>query len=598
MQNFMSIGKEPVEVVFKQGVNVITGTNKDKIDRRNGVGKSSVADALFFAMYGNVLRPIKKEAIKNDSTRGTCSVSLELDVVSESTTQSVRISRELEPSRVLLEIDNVDKTRDSIANTTEYISELVGCNSDVFENCVVMTLNNALPFMCRKKQEKRDFIESIFNLEVFSRMLKEAKAEYSDCKSDLDVVAGRKDEVNVSITTIKNQQSTFEATKLQKINRLKGLITELQEDRVDQVDKLNKEVDLSEDEISTLKNFISVIYPEKEQTLNTEQQTVSNLIAEKQANIQSAKTALAKMNANMDNCPVCLRTITPEDRAHVDAERESTNLIIAANEDVVKNQKLVALNVLQCLTDLKKEKRTADSKIETQNAREKVKTNIKNAIAAIDTNIASVNNQIAEAQKEEAPLDTLLDQQKDKLKEIDENIKTCNDKLNLLNQVKFVFSEEGVKSLIVKRVLNIFNTQLAYYLQKLDSNCTCVFNEYFEEVIVNDKGKEYSYFSLSGAERKSIDLACLFTFMDIRRLQGNVAFNISIFDELLDSSLDAKGIDLVLSVLKERVDKFNECVYIISHRKESTKMATGEVIYLVKSNGVCTRVPYSETHAS
>ena len=89
----------------------------------------------------------------------------------------------------------------------------------------------------------------------------------------------------------------------------------------------------------------------------------------------------------------------------------------------------------------------------------------------------------------------------------------------------------------------------------MDANCVCKFNEYFEEEIKNDKGQECSYFNFSGAERKNIDLACLFTFMDIRRMQGDVSYNLVMFDELLDSSLDEKGVELVLSILKERVDQ-------------------------------------------
>ena len=129
-----------------------------------------------------------------------------------------------------------------------------------------------------------------------------------------------------------------------------------------------------------------------------------------------------------------------------------------------------------------------------------------------------------------------------------------------------------------------------YYLKKMDANCMCVFNEYFEELIIDEKGKICSYHNFSGAERKNIDLACLFAFMDIRRLQGDVAYNFSIYDELLDSSLDERGIDLVLDILNERVEKYNECVMVISHRKESVKFATNEVIALEKNNGITTRV--------
>ena len=124
----------------------------------------------------------------------------------------------------------------------------------------------------------------------------------------------------------------------------------------------------------------------------------------------------------------------------------------------------------------------------------------------------------------------------------------------------------------------------------MDSNCVCVFNEYFEEQIIDEKGKIMSYFNFSGAEKKNIDLACLFAFMDIRRLQGDVAFNLNIYDELFDSSLDEKGVELVVDILQERVEKFNESAMVISHRRDSTKIATGDIIFLQKEKGITTRL--------
>jgi len=167
--------------------------------------------------------------------------------------------------------------------------------------------------------------------------------------------------------------------------------------------------------------------------------------------------------------------------------------------------------------------------------------------------------------------------------------------ISRLDIIKFVVSEEGVKSYIVKKILQLFNAKLSHYLKKMDSNCICIFNEYFEEEIINEKGKPCSYFNFSGAERKNIDLACLFAFMDIRRLQGDVAFNFSMYDELFDSSLDERGVELVIDILKERIEQHDECVMVISHRKESTKLATGEIVFLEKQNGVTVRVDTPET---
>ena len=132
----------------------------------------------------------------------------------------------------------------------------------------------------------------------------------------------------------------------------------------------------------------------------------------------------------------------------------------------------------------------------------------------------------------------------------------------------------------------------------MDSNCSCYFNELFEEEIINDKNKISSYFNFSGAERKNNDFACLFTFMDMRRLQGNVSYNISIYDELFDSSLDEKGVDIITNILNERVQNYNECVTIISHRKESVNIATGEVIFLEKKDGITTRLNYTDENVN
>ena len=140
----------------------------------------------------------------------------------------------------------------------------------------------------------------------------------------------------------------------------------------------------------------------------------------------------------------------------------------------------------------------------------------------------------------------------------------------------------------------MLNGRLNYYLKQLDANCTCMFNEYFDETIVNNRGRECSYFNFSSGERTRIDLAMLFTFMDIRRLQSNIFVNIGIYDELLDTSLDSKGIENTLNILKDRVLNNKEAIYIISHKSEAAKHATGEIIYLEKENDITRRKPYDQ----
>ena len=203
-----------------------------------------------------------------------------------------------------------------------------------------------------------------------------------------------------------------------------------------------------------------------------------------------------------------------------------------------------------------------------------------------------INDNILHLNEHSDSFNSVLNESKSRLEDVKAEIEVVKKTINLLDVVKFVVSEEGVKSFIVKKILHNFNSKLAYYLKKLDSNSICVFNEYFEEEIVNEKGKVCSYNNFSGAERKAIDLACLFSFMDMRKSQGDVHYNISIYDELFDSSLDEKGVEIVLDILKERSEKFNEGIFIISHRKESTKLATGNIIFLEKHNGITRRINF------
>ena len=219
------------------------------------------------------------------------------------------------------------------------------------------------------------------------------------------------------------------------------------------------------------------------------------------------------------------------------------------------------------------------------------KTNQKNIEQFEEWN-TEIDAELKNLDTENSQHDELIKTQQTRLDEIRNKITTIQHNLSILDVVKFIVSEEGVKSYIVKKILQIFNSKLAYYLSKMDANCLCIFNEYFEEEIVDEKGKVCSYYNFSGAERKNIDLACLFAFMDIRKLQGNVSYNFSVYDELLDSSLDERGVELVLDILRERVEKHNECIFVISHRKESTKAATGDIIQLEKENGITRRVAY------
>ena len=193
--NFLSVGETPVTVEFTKGLHIITGKNNDKPDRRNAIGKSTVADALYFAIFGETLREIKKDLIVNNITGGKTHVELDFEVTTTTGSDKYKIVRTLGPSKVFIYKNGEDKTRDSISNTTKYICSVISASPSIFKNCVIMTVNNATPFMAKNKIEKRKFIEDIFGMEVFSQMLSMLRSEYNEIKRDYDTEMEKYEEI-------------------------------------------------------------------------------------------------------------------------------------------------------------------------------------------------------------------------------------------------------------------------------------------------------------------------------------------------------------------------------------------------------------------
>ena len=593
IKNFLSIGNEEVEIDFKNGLNIITGINKDKQDRRNGVGKSTIADAIHFAIFGETIRELSKDFIVNAINKKNTVVQLNFSVNENNEVKQYKVVRKLKPTKCYLFVDDVDLTESTIPNTNKKIKSIVSGSPEVFQNCVIMSLNTTLPFMAQRKVEKRKFIEGILNLEIFSEMLNRARSEYNDVQKKYEHAHKDYDHSNNILTLLKEQ----------KDNIVKSVI-EQKEKIVIRISVIEKEIEENKNKIEPIDKELVERTKEKIIQINEKLEDISTKISDVKTNITRHDTEISFYQKQIDNigtekdvCPTCLHEITSNDREHIHLEKEKINKdILNRKEDIESLKKQV-----NGLKELKKSNLDVKDKINvyisnvktTANNNKLAKSYIKNLSNDLDSN----NNNLKTLEEKETSVEVqdLESKIKNKLIEVEELEKNTNDihnDLEILNVVKYILSEEGVKSFIVKKILDVLNNRLAYYLQKMDANCLCSFNELFEEKIINEKGENCSYFNFSGAERKNIDLAILFTFMDMRRLQGEVAYNIVIFDELLDSSLDEKGVELVLSLLNERVEEYKENIYIISHRKESAKAATGEVITLQKQNGITTRVDF------
>lgn len=582
IKNFLSIGDKPVKISFKSGLNAITGVNKDQLDRRNGVGKSTIPDALHFALFGTTIRELKKEFIINNITSKTCEVSLTFTIITGKDKQNYEIVRSLEPSRCSLYLNDRDITLDSIANTTEYISQIIQCNSDIFQNCVAMTVNNTIPFMAKKKNDKRKFIEGIFNLEIFSKMLLQLREEYSEIKKTLDIENTRKDEVDTSLAALIEQKNKTHQEYETRRRMLEKRKKDNDEEIVAITGRLEKNIFINEEDINKNLSLLNV----KLQECDSKIQDLGKNIAALETKNEYAIAMLTKIGTDKDVCPTCLRPVLDQDREHLHITKGSYQKEIDTRETEIKSFeiKLNELNTLKSkVVDAIKK---GQNNINQNNLYKQQSINDKQRLDKLKEYNKEVDQDLKHLSDTSSSVDKLIEETKTKALSIQEKVDSLQKAINLLDTVKFVVSEEGVKSFIVKKILKLFNSKLAFYLKKMNSNALITFNEYFEESIINDKGKETTYFNFSGAERKAIDLAIMFSFIDMLSLQGNIFYNIQFYDELLDTSLDETGVELVLKILSEFVEKNNFGIYIISHRKECARLVSGETIFLEKNNGI------------
>ena len=587
IKNFLSIGNEPIEIDFKKGITVITGENKDK-GGKNGIGKSTIADAIFWCLFGNTIRELKKDKIQHNKNKEECQVVLCFSIKDEKKESDYVITRTLNPAKIEILLEGGqryhDMTLSTIPENDEFIKNLIGANEEVFNNAVVMSANNTIPFMAQKKTDKRKFIEGILQLNIFSEMLLKTRNEYNDEKKSNDLHANNFVSEQRILDLLKSNKETFAENKTARIKSITGKIDlnnkeldTLREKKITSVEDSKKE----SDELKVKQNKLEDLQKEINREISelTGKKTEANLILEQK------RKELNKITEKGISCPTCNRKYSLDDIDHV------KNEIIRIKSEI-KNQDGVHYDIIGKIKEKNKFiSKICENKVKIQKMIDECNVSIREASLHEQKMLNFINKNI-EHEKDIKDIENETFKDDQKISDCEKNIKNIElclinikKQLAILDTVKFIVSEEGVKTFIVKKIINILNTRLNYYLQTLDAPCKCIFDEMFEETIYNDQGKECSYFNFSGGERKRIDTAILFTFQDVMRCHSGTSFSLNIYDELFDCALDQKGTDKILEILKEKVNKYDESIYIVSH-KSSEVSNCDNVILLEKFNGI------------
>ena len=589
IRNFLSFGEDTFHFQFSSGITLITGENRDK-GGKNGVGKSGVPEFIAWVVFGNTLRDIKKDQITHDKATSPCYGEIEFEIIDNSVINRYHIKRQLDPNSVTFIKNGEDITRSSMPKTDELIQTTIGANIEVFRNAIIMSSTNTLPFMAQGKTAKRKFVEGVLKLGIFSNMLLKVRLDYNDEKRENDITSTQFLEKNKNLDVYQAQLEKNTAQKQLKIKEIRDKIAENQKT----IDELTKTGDINlkkialAQEIATIEGKLAKLEERNQQESVTYQEILKNehvLSAE----IQRLKKERKDASEKTGTCPTCKRSYSDEEeKKHLQQHLVELDAKIKQSKEEhdkveAKRKKQEGINFLiqQGLTKLRN---TAKQSFEEQSSlalsTEKVNQ--------LQESNRSMQQSIDSLETEKDSMETLIQNTQKEREATEKTLKEIQKKLVILETAKFVVSEEGVKSYIIKKLLGLLNSRLNFYLQALEAPCKCEFNETFEETLTSDNGQQKSYFNYSSGEQKRIDLAILFMFQDILRIQSNCSYNISIYDELLDSALDEKGSIKVLDILRSRVEQYNEAVYIISHNK-TTSSNIDQTIVLEKING-CTNI--------
>jgi DNA repair exonuclease SbcCD ATPase subunit len=582
LKNFLSIGNDWVELDIKPGLTFITGYNYDKNDP-NGVGKSALfTDSFFFSLYGHTLRKLNKKEIGNNITKGVCKTVISFDVIENAHKDEYALMRQLAPAKMQL-IKNGEDITQNIRETDDVIEKIISASSDVFKYAVVMTLNDSVGFMSQNRNDRRKFVESILRLGVFADMSKLHSKLVTESRKDYEVASGRLSDAKRNL--LQYEEQTRKQTERRE-EKLKELRNRLQSNagEIERLDLILKNIIIPDvNKIQENKKLIET----KQKELYDAKDTILTNATKIKIEIQQAQARINHIKSHGPSCVTCERPFTDDDKKQ-DNEEITTLIdsIKSLNEKQTKwgiAKSEVEDRILKCnkaINEYNEKIRFADGKM---NEKKSITSRVNQLKEWNETIQADLNHVSVDDENFVELINSVCNNINDLQKQVD----TETDKIETLEIVKFLLSEEGIKKFIVKKILKLLNSRLLHYLKKLNAPCTCSFNDLFEESIVNDKDIECSYESFSGGERKRIDLAMLFTFQDLRRLQSDTSINVSVYDELIDSALSNEGVQCVLAMLKERSQKYNEAMYIITHRKENASVINdANLIFLEKKDGI------------
>ena len=513
----------------------------------NGSGKSTVLDALTFSLFGKPFRKVTKSQLLNSTNERDAKVEIIFDIGDV----PYKVVRGIKPNIFEIYRNGKKTNEDCSANEQQKTLEnqILKLNYKSFTQIVILGSASFIPFMQLSAPHRREVIEDLLDIKVFTMMSDILKVQIKQSRDALRVLELKKESVADKIVMQKRFIKSIEdsgndsiATKQKEIQNCDQETVEYQrsvEELISKVNEKNQRVEeyiTSSDTIKKLSKF-KVKLQTKKQNSNEELTFFSDHTV----------------------CPTCTQDIEEKFRVnrmeqlrqvlvkHQDSLDEITSAIEAEEEKE------------QILLKLQRETNNLSNEISQFNIR--IANNNKRR-GNLETEIQNITDKIENRDTE----DEKLTEYKDQLKDILLRLEETQDEYDYLTEGNQLLKDDGVKKRIIRKYLPLINKQVNDYLQRMDFYVNFMLDEDFNETVQTPVHEKFSYASFSEGEKMRIDLALLFTWRDIARMKNSVVTNLLIMDEVFDSSLDGFGTDEFLKIVRFVLQDAN--VFIISHKNE------------------------------
>lgn len=578
IKNFMSVGNVTQAINFQDaGLTLVLGNNLDLggDGSRNGVGKTTMINALSYALYGNAITNIRKNNLINKTNNKGMLVTVEFDVNGV----EYRIERGRSPNVLKFLVNNMDAVEETdegqgeMRLTQEEIENVIGMNHVMFKHLIALNTYNE-PFLALRANEQRDIIENLLGITLLSEkanvlkeLLKTTKDQIKEEEYRIKGVENANEQIRKSIEDLKRRQRVWKNRNAETIHELQIAVNELE--ALDLEFELEQHVAFDE-------------YRRQSAELADYQKALSSL----EAGIQRERRSLAKAQEDLESarnhkCYACgqgLHDVSNQqiidNKSRAISESESN---ILADEQAIAEIKLEIEKIHLPERPPQTKYATAQEAYEQQSQLATLKSKLESAETAEDPYCDQIKS-LEETGMQPVEWDTM------------------NNLHNLREHQEFLLKlltnkDSFIRKRIIEQNLQYLNSRLNYYLTKLGLPHEVVFQSDLN-VEITELGRELDFDNLSRGERNRLILGLSWAFRDVHE-STNSPIDFMAIDELIDSGMDSNGVEAALGVLKKMHRDRNKNIFLISHREELIGRVNN-TLYVVKENGFTSFSPDQE----